>query len=217
SQIFGFCGPQFNLGTVGAALWQTGIPNWARDDVFYYRTRHRRPGNFWQRLQFWRWKCNIGSYVIPGPDDGVVADFQGAFGGANNMGITDGECHTGGMRYADQKDNVGRNDIMDREGRPDPPPPLTAVCRTLGTWRPGGPSGNGYWEYRVDASTSVPGANPITSYRWRIAPSGFGPWTSSSSIGPFFPGLPGQASNYFVQVQVRDSSGAIDGASCSVP
>ncbi|MEO1084742.1 MAG: hypothetical protein AAFY88_10920 [Acidobacteriota bacterium] len=55
-RILGFCGPQFNLGTVGAALWQTGIPNWARDDVFYYRTRHRLPGNFWQRLQFWRWK-----------------------------------------------------------------------------------------------------------------------------------------------------------------
>ncbi|MEM8994557.1 MAG: hypothetical protein AAGF23_07170, partial [Acidobacteriota bacterium] len=97
------------------------------------------------------------------------------------------------------------------------PPPLTAICRTLGTWRPGGPTGSGYWEYRVDASTSIPGANPITSYRWRIAPSGFGPWTTSSSIGPFFPGLPGQASNYFVQVQVRDSAGGIDGASCSVP
>ncbi|MEM6795329.1 MAG: hypothetical protein AAF725_15230, partial [Acidobacteriota bacterium] len=106
--IFGGCSPQFSLSTVGSAVWRVTVPNWAKDDVFYYRTRHRRPGNFFQRLQFWRWKCSIGSYVIPGSDDGVTSVSQGVLSNGNNMGVRDGECHTDDMRYTDQRIDRGR-------------------------------------------------------------------------------------------------------------
>ena len=119
AEIIGDCTPQVNLSTLGAAIWKTSIPNWARDDLFYYRTRHRRPSNFWERLQFWRWKCSIASYILPGHDDGVTAIIQSTISNANDMGITDSQCHTGRMRYADQKDDTNRNDIMNVEGRPD--------------------------------------------------------------------------------------------------
>ncbi|MEM9555971.1 MAG: hypothetical protein AAGC60_17070 [Acidobacteriota bacterium] len=217
AEIFGFCGPQINLGTVGAALWSLGIPNWARDDVYYYRTQHRRPGNFWERLQFWRWRCNAASFIIPGPDDGVVSTSQGLFNNANNMGVTSSECHTGGMNHPDQRDNAARNAIMNTEGRPDPPPPLTAVCQVQATWIPCcDQNGNGYYSYTVNAGNSIPGGSPITNYRWRNGGS-WGPWTTSSTYGPLLPGLPGQASNYVINVEVRDSSGATDGATCFVP
>lgn len=217
AEIIGDCTPQVNLSTVGAALWQTNIPGWARDDVFYYRTRHFRPSSLWDRIRFWRWRCDFSSHVIPGYDDGVVSDSQGVLFGANNMGIRDGQCHTGGMTHmnqTDQKDDVARNAIMNVEGRPDPPPALQAVCRVQPTWNPGGPTGNGYFEYRVDASDSV---GAVTDYRWRNGSGSWGSWTSNSIYGPLFPGLPGQASSYTISVQVRNAGGATSTATCNVP
>jgi hypothetical protein len=118
ADIFGACSPQFDLGTLGSALWSSNIPGWARNDVYYYRTGYQRARTFWDKLQFWRWRCNAASFVIPSWDDGVVADFQGFFSGAHDMGITEGECHTAGMNHGPQTNNFGRNDILDREGRP---------------------------------------------------------------------------------------------------
>ncbi len=40
------------------------------------------------------------------------------FGDAHNMGVTESECHTGGMHHLAQTANYDRNDILDREGRP---------------------------------------------------------------------------------------------------
>ncbi len=214
--ITGGCEPQFSLTTLGSVLWRSSIPNHIRDDVYFYRTRHRRPSNFIQRLQFWRWNCKITSYVIPRSDDGVVSHVQGRFSGANDMGITDRECHTDNMKYNDQKDNAARNLIMDFEGRPPPPPPLNARCFVDWIWHTGGPDGNGYFEYWVDASNSVAGAFPITSYTW-INDGATGNPTSNDRFGPLFPGLPGQASSYVIQVRVTDTSGDSDTATCWVP
>ncbi|HEX6904395.1 MAG TPA: hypothetical protein VF789_32100 [Thermoanaerobaculia bacterium] len=127
ANIFGQCAPQFDLGTLGSALWRSNIPSWASNDVYYYRTGYQRARSFWEKLQFWRWRCNAASFVIPGWDDGVVADFQGTLSGAHDMGITEGECHTGGMNHVAQTLNAGRNAIMDREGRPTVP--LVGVIR----------------------------------------------------------------------------------------
>ena len=215
AEIFDFCGPQWNLGTVGAALWRSSIPNSVRGEVFYYRTRHRRPSSFWERLQFWRWRCNGASFVIPGNDDGVVSINQGYLSGGRNMGITDSECHVGGMNHPDQKDNVARNTIMNREGRPVPST-LDAKCTVNATWHTGGPTGEGYYEYWVDASGSEPGNFPIAHYTWTNSGTTGSP-TSSSQYGPLFPGLPGQASNYIITVKVTDTSGASDSATCWVP
>ncbi|MEO1576644.1 MAG: hypothetical protein AAFU65_16985, partial [Pseudomonadota bacterium] len=220
SEIFGFCGPQLNLTTVGSALWLTGIPNSVRSDVHYYRTRHRRPSNFWQRLQFWRWRCNLASFIIPRSDDGVVGYRQGELSGGNNRGIRDRQCHTGGMKYADQTDDVSRNAEMEREARPVAPPPPAgpdARCTVSSQWIPGGPFGGGYTTYYVDAGGSIPGANPISQYQWRLNGASPGPFTTTSRFGPLSPGLPGQASYYLVHVTVRDTAGRTDFAVCAVP
>lgn len=162
ASIFGQCTPQFDLGTLGSALWRSTIPNWARNDVFYYRTGYRRARTFWEKLQFWRWRCNIASFVIPGWDDGVVADWQGTLANAHNMGITESECHTGGMNHIAQTLNSGRNDILDREGRPQlvnlAP---TASTSASSTFTPGcSPGLHCYFPSRVndgDRSTTLGG------------------------------------------------------------
>ncbi len=117
--ILGECTPQFSLGTLGSAVWRATVPSWAKNEVWYYRSGHRRPSNFFQRLQFWRWRCNLASFVIPGWDDGVVADWQGVLSNGRNMGVTSSECHLN-MNHGGQTRNQGRNNIMDREGRPAP-------------------------------------------------------------------------------------------------
>ncbi len=219
SEIFGLCGQQFSLGTLGSIIWKSSIPNFVRSEVFYFRTRHQRPGNFWQRLQFWRWRCNAASFVIPGSDDGVVSVGQGSFSHARDQGITDRECHTGAdsMNHPDQKDNVARNDEMDREGRPQPQP-LDANCRVDRIWHPnGGPTGQGYFEYWIDASDSQPGLFPISTFTWTMSGGITSLPTTNPRFGPLFPGLPGQASNYIVTVIVTDTSGATSSAICSAP
>lgn len=115
--ILGECTPQFSLGTLGSALWRVTVPSWAKSEVWYYRSGHRRPSNFFQRLQFWRWRCNLASFVIPGWDDGVVSTAQGVLSNGRNMGVTASECHLN-MNHGGQTRNQGRNNLMDREGRP---------------------------------------------------------------------------------------------------
>lgn len=134
TDIFGFCSPpQPDLGTVGSAFWSSSIPAFARDDVYYYRTGFQRPQNVWQRLQFWRWRCNAASFLIPGWDDGVVSVSQGLLAGAHSMGVTEGECHTPEMNHNPQTRNIGRNDVIDREGRPHLATTLVGVIRGSGS------------------------------------------------------------------------------------
>lgn len=209
--------PQFDLTTLGSRIWQATLPWWVRDDVFYHQTTHNLPRNFWQALQFWRWNCGFASYLIVGPDDGVVSLPQGLFLGGHAQTPGVGECH---VRNPAQTDNPGRNDIMDREGRPAPvpPPTLQAACAVERIFHSSGhPIGGGsYWEYFVNAGGSTPGAFPIASYTWTINGAAGVPGTQVR-IGPFLPGFPGQASNYWVTVTVRDTSGASAGATCAVP
>lgn len=112
------CLPQPSLSTVTSALWRATLPSSARRDVWYYRSGHRRPSNFFQRLQFWRWRCNLASFVIPGWDDGIVSTSQGVLSSGRDMGVTSSECHTD-MNHGPQTLNQGRNVIMNREGRPN--------------------------------------------------------------------------------------------------
>jgi hypothetical protein len=152
ANIFGQCGPQFDLGTLGSAFWRSNLPNWVRGDVYYYRTGYRRARTFWEKLQFWRWRCNAASFVIPSWDDGVVADFQGTLSGAHDMGITEGECHTSGMNHVAQTQNSGRNDIMDREGRPSSSNlARSAAASASSSYTPGcSPGPHCYFPFRVN-------------------------------------------------------------------
>jgi hypothetical protein len=162
ADIFGACGPQFDMGTLGSALWSSNLPSWARSDVYFYRTTYRRARTFWEKLQFWRWRCNAASFVIPSWDDGVVADFQGFLSGGHDMGITEGECHTAGMNHPAQTRNTGRNDILDREGRPSAGNQARAATASASsTYTPGcSPGPNCYSPVRVndgDRSTALGG------------------------------------------------------------
>ena len=142
NEIFNFsdCEPQFTLTTPSSYFWSIFLPRASQEDTFYYRTIHDTPNNFFQALQFWRWKCNFASYILLGRDDGVVRPFKSWLVFGNNMGITESQCHTGGMRYMDQRDDRGRNDIMDRMGR---------VQATWTAWlNRDRPSGSGDWEQR---------------------------------------------------------------------
>jgi hypothetical protein len=188
----GLCPPQSNLGTFGSALWSSTIPNWARNEVFYYRTGYERPHNFWQRLQFWRWRCGAGSFVIPGWDDGVGADYEGYLSGAQNMGVTENECHTQGMKDGPQTDNSGRNDIMDREGRP-------ALPTATFTWTP---ASSGYVNF--DASGSYDPDGSIVSYTWDFGDGSPMVTTTSPWVGYSY----AYGDYYSVYLSVTDNSGA---------
>lgn len=162
ASIFGQCTQSFDLGTLGSQLWLSNLPSWTRGEVFFYRTGYRRARNFWERLQFWRWRCNAASFVIPGWDDGVVADWQGHLNGGQNMGITESECHTSNMNHADQTENWNRNDILDREGRPQNlNRARTATTSASSTYTPGcSPGLHCYFPARVndgDRSTALGG------------------------------------------------------------
>lgn len=171
--IFNFsdCEPQFSLTTPGSYFWSIFLPTATQNDTFYYRTIHDTPNNFWQALQFWRWKCNFASYILGGNDDGVTRPFKSWLLFGNNMGITESQCHTGGMRYTDQKDDLGRNNIMDQMGR---------VTATWTAWLDrDNPSGNGDWEQR-SLQTGVC-ANPINYQARRV-----GTGTPANSTGEVF-------------------------------
>lgn len=160
--IFGQCTQSFDLGTLGSQLWLSSLPSWVRSEVYYYRTGFTRPSGFWQKLQFWRWRCNAASFVIPGWDDGVTADWQGVLSGAHNMGTTEGECHTSGMHHSAQTANSSRNDILDREGRPSSTNRArSATTSASSTYSPGcSPGLHCYFASRVndgDRNTAVGG------------------------------------------------------------
>ena len=198
AEIFDFCSPQWNLGTVGSALWLSSIPNSVRSEVHYYRTRHRRPSNIWQRAQFWRWKCGAGSYVIGGDDDGVVSVNQGVLSGGQNRGITDSECHVGGMRYPDQKDNASRNAVMNQEGRPDPPPCTVAGSPYVYMSGPSSrsPGQSGTWYASVSG-----GVGPYTYSWFKSTQSGIFDLWGQTSVST------SHSDSFNVVVDVRDSCG----------
>jgi hypothetical protein len=152
------CGAQISLTTTNSYLWNIFLPITAQSKTFYYRTIHDLPNNFWEGLQFWRWKCNSASYILSGVDDGVTRPFKSWLLFGNDMGITEGQCHME-MRFPDQKDDLGRNDIMDQMGR------------VTGTWTAwfdrDDPSGSGDWEQR-SSNTGVC-ANPIDYQARRVS------------------------------------------------
>ncbi|GAB4185039.1 MAG: hypothetical protein Tsb002_08450 [Wenzhouxiangellaceae bacterium] len=91
-----------------------------------------------------------------------------------------------------------------------------ARCRVDAIWQSGGPTGEDYYQYWVDASGSIAGSSPIANYTWTISGTVGAP-TTTSRVGPFSPGLPGQASSYVVSVKVTDTAGLNDSATCYIP
>lgn len=95
------CGVNNDMTTSGAPLWLSGIPNWARSQVFYWTTQNSGSAcNFFTNL------------LLASPNDGTVERDRGQLPGANSMGHVSGWCHTTGMSNpANTTDHV-RNQQM---------------------------------------------------------------------------------------------------------
>lgn len=105
--IFGVgCGTNWDLTYDGAALWLSGIPDWARQRVYYSTTSFE---DVWWRYDY----CSLASDLfLDDPEDGVVERWAGQLAGANNMGHKTGWCHTTGMRDPAQYLDSARNQNM---------------------------------------------------------------------------------------------------------
>ncbi len=153
------CNAEPSLTTPSSHFWSIFLPAATQSETFFYRTIHGLPNNWWESLQFWRWQCTVASAILSGPDDGVVRAASAWLLFGNSMGITEEQCHTGGMTFpADQRDDEGRNDIMDQMGR---------VSGTWTAWLDrDNPSGSGDWELRADHTGVC--ANPVDYQARRV-------------------------------------------------
>ena len=108
--LFGFgCGENDSMTYTGSAAWLSTIPSWARADVWYWTT------SFEDRAFLFDY-CNIVTdLLLSDPDDGVIERSAGQLPGANNMGHTEGWCHTTGMRDPAQCTDSARNAQMNTE------------------------------------------------------------------------------------------------------
>lgn len=96
------CGTNSNMTPAGAATWLSGIPTWARSQVYYWSTSNSGSAcNFFTGL------------LLTDPEDGTVEQFRCQLPGANNMGHVVGWCHTTGMsnpaNYTDHARNQALN------------------------------------------------------------------------------------------------------------
>ena len=93
------CGVNNNMTPSGSATWLSGIPTWARAEVFTWTTANSGSA------------CNfITGLLLTDPEDGTVEKVRSELPGGNNMGHTVGWCHTTGMsnpaNYTDGARNV---------------------------------------------------------------------------------------------------------------
>jgi hypothetical protein len=110
--IFGSgCGSNADLAPAGAAAWLSLIPTANRAQVWYWSTSFTdRPF----QIDF----CNfISGLLLTDPEDGVVERSRAQLPGANNMGHTEGWCHTAGMRDPAQTTDSNRNAQMNERAR----------------------------------------------------------------------------------------------------
>lgn len=95
------CGVNNDMTPAGAATWLAGIPNWARQQVFYWTTSNSGSA------------CNFFTgMLLTDPEDGTVEQFRGQLPGANNMGHVVGWCHTTGMSNPANYTDHARNQAM---------------------------------------------------------------------------------------------------------
>jgi hypothetical protein len=106
-QIFGAgCGANNDMTYSGAAAWLSGIPTWARAQVYYHTTSFT---DVWYRYDY----CQLATDpFLSDPDDGVVERAYAQLSGANNLGHKTGWCHTSGMRDPSQTTDASRNTNM---------------------------------------------------------------------------------------------------------
>ncbi|QDV09597.1 hypothetical protein Poly30_51550 [Planctomycetes bacterium Poly30] len=98
------CGVNSDMTPSGAATWLSGIPSWARAEVYYYTT-----ANDGSACQF------LTDLLLSNPEDGTTERSRGQLPGGHNMGHVTGWCHTTGMSDPAQYTDSSRNAILDAE------------------------------------------------------------------------------------------------------
>eukprot|EP01116_Phalansterium_solitarium_P011644 TRINITY_DN27396_c0_g1_i1.p1 TRINITY_DN27396_c0_g1~~TRINITY_DN27396_c0_g1_i1.p1 ORF type:complete len:678 (-),score=219.27 TRINITY_DN27396_c0_g1_i1:561-2594(-) len=108
--IFGIgCGKNIDLSPDGAKLWYAGISAAAEDDVFFYTTTYKQD-------KFLGDSCNLAmNLVLDWPNDGVTELARAQLPNGNQMGNTEAQCHTTGMKYEAQYYDAARNKVFDAE------------------------------------------------------------------------------------------------------
>jgi pimeloyl-ACP methyl ester carboxylesterase len=105
------CGANAALTKDGAALWLSGITTESRKEIYYYTTQYT-PGLF-------RY-CQAGvGLVLSAPNDGTAELTLAQLPGANNMGNTQGQCHTENMNFPPQCYDSSRNTLILENGEPE--------------------------------------------------------------------------------------------------
>lgn len=105
------CGYNHDLTEDGATQWLRGISSWARKEVHYFTTGFK---DYW-----WSWDyCNLATeLILNDPEDGAVEMYRGQLSGGNNLGHTEGQCHSVGMEEMAQYKDYHRNQNMNYNAR----------------------------------------------------------------------------------------------------
>jgi len=106
--IFGVgCGANPSLTKDGAALWLSGITSENRKQVSFYTTQYT-PGLFKY--------CQAGvGLVLSAPNDGTAELNYSRLSGGQDMGHTEGQCHTENMQFPAQYYDKPRNAAILRD------------------------------------------------------------------------------------------------------
>ena len=105
------CGYNHDLTESGATQWLRGISYWARKEVHYFTTGFK---DYW-----WSWDyCHLATeLILNDPEDGAVEKSRGQLSGGNNLGHTEGQCHTENMKEMAQYNDYSRNQNMNSNAR----------------------------------------------------------------------------------------------------
>jgi hypothetical protein len=96
------CGTNYDLSVDGSTLWAAGLSEAAQAEVYYYTTTYQQ-GNFFGDY------CNLAiNLILEWPNDGTAEFVYTQLPHGNNMGNTQKQCHTSGMKYMAQTSDTTR-------------------------------------------------------------------------------------------------------------
>jgi len=96
------CGTNYDMSVDGATLWATGLTPETQNLVYFYTTTYKRN-------QFFGDYCNLAvNLILKWPNDGTTELDLAQLPHGNNMGNTEQQCHTAGMKYIAQTADPAR-------------------------------------------------------------------------------------------------------------
>ena len=101
------CGLCYDLTREGANMWLKGITKQATEEVYFYTTRY-------DEIEHPRYCSRVINFIISTPNDGVAELEYTGLVDAHNMGTSIGECHSKGMAWPSQCEDLERDTEMNR-------------------------------------------------------------------------------------------------------